>query len=388
MPSGNASTVKKTKKSKLSGLDKFLIMLLVLVFLAIVVVGGFLVFYTPDTDNDPFGDDTDVNGMPVLDESGAGKKQRQGVYNFLVVGCDKVSRSTDIMMLISYDVNGNTIGVVQIPRDTYITVDNINSSKINASYAAYYNRAKKAGSDDPEMAALSNLASMISKNFGVRINYAAMIGIDGFVNIIDIIGGVYIDVPYDMEYSDPAQDLYINLKKGPQWLDGDKAMQFVRYRKGYVQQDIGRQDAMKIFMSAVLLQVKNNFSVSMVVDIAAEIMTNMRTTIGAADFVYFGKSALSVDLSKVYMVTLPGAAATANGASVYVLYREDTADIINKYLNVYETEFKKDDFDPYGVMTSDEKSVADIYNMPLGTAEYTVYNAGDVNENSINIPTK
>ena len=86
-------------------------------------------------------------------------------------------------------------------------------------------------------------------------------------------------------------------------------------------------------------------------------------------------------------MTLPGVSMTVNGASVYVLYKADVAEIISNYLNVYVDDFDTDDFDPYGIFTSDSSSVSEVYNSPLGTGEYIVYNAADVNENSIDIPT-
>lgn len=399
----------KKKNKNLSASAIVMIAFIIVIFLVVAVGGGFIVFYTPDPNNDdPFGNDTeykyvtdsdgstyietDSNGDFVFvtpSETESDKTQERGIYNFLLLGHDKVSKNTDIMMIISYDTGEGRISIVQIPRDTYIKVDNVNSSKINAAYSAYYSRARKNGDDDPDMSALTKVASMIQKNFGVRINYAAVVDLEGFKNIVDIIGGVYIDVPSDMKYSDPVQGLYIDLKKGEQWLDGETAMQFVRYRKGYVSQDLGRQDAMKIFMSAVLRQVKNNFSASMVMKLAGEVLDNMKTTIDLADFIYFGKSALSIDLSKVYMTTLPGDSTMVDGASVYVLYRADTVKIINEHLNVFAEDMNEADFDPNRAMTSEtSEKVQKIYNMPEGSSQMKVYNAFDINEESINIPKK
>ncbi|MCD7831837.1 MAG: LCP family protein [Firmicutes bacterium] len=389
-------------KSSDGGVSAFVIVVIVLcvfLFVLVAAAGGFLVFYEPDTSGNmitayKYVTDEEGNVMYETDEEGnmvyavnSSADQTSGKYNFLVVGHDKISRNTDIIMIVSYDTYEGSISIVQIPRDTYVNVDFMSSHKINAAYTKYYSLARSAGSENPDYDALMSLSALITENFGVKINYAAVFDIEGFANVIDILGGVWIDVPYDLNYEDPGQNLYIHLSAGYQLLDGDQAMQFVRYRKGYAEQDLGRQDAMKIFISALLSQLKANMSVSAVSEIASELLDNMISNIGLADFIYFAKSALSVDLSKVYLMTLPGVSMTVNGASVYVLYKADVAEIISNYLNVYVDDFDTDDFDPYGIFTSDSSSVSEVYNSPLGTGEYIVYNAADVNENSIDIPT-
>ncbi len=353
--------------------------LVIVAVLSVATTAMFLMFYTPELKEQISGIDGALT--PEIPE----KTEKTGRYNFLVVGCDSISRSTDVMMVVSYDVKGRKISVVQIPRDTYITVDNINSVKINSAYAAYYNRAKRANFTDPEMAALQKLSYMIGDNFGIRIDYAAALRIDGFADIIDAVGGVWVDVPCDMKYSDPSQNLYIDLEKGVQLLDGEDAVCFVRYRSGYAMQDLGRQDALKIFMAALLRQMKESFSIKTVESVAEVVKESILTTVDTADIIYFCKSLLSVDLSEVDMLTLPGESVLANGSYVYVLYREDTAAVINEHLNVYSERFTAEDFDKNGAMTSDDDVIGNIYRMPAGTASIKVYTADKVNEGSIYI---
>jgi len=391
----------KIKRKRLSPISIVLISLVVLVFSAIVVGGAFVLLYEPDPNKSNFGHyyETNTDGKIILPTDNEGntitvppigdKEQPKGVFNFLILGHDKVAKNTDIIMIVRYNIDENTISIVQIPRDTYVNVSGKKSHKINALYGAYYNSAKKAGSKDPTMEALSQLAGLLQTTFHIRINHAAIIDIDGFVNIIDIIGGVYMNVPADMKYTDKYQNLYIDLKKGEQWLDGEKAMQFVRYRSGYVNADIGRTNALKIFMSALLKQVKENMSISTVSKCATEILSNMKSTVELQDFMYFAKNAFSVDLSKVYMVTLPGKGLMVNGASCYVLCRADVLDVINNHLNVFNEDIKDLEFDPYRILTDETNSkVSNIYTSPLGTVKAEVYVASDVNENSINIPRR
>ncbi len=373
-------TDKRSKDACLAVLRRVRRCALSLAAVFIALTAAFFAFYTPELKEQLGGEDV------ALTPSAPDKTEKAGRYNFLIVGCDRISRSTDIMMVVSYDVKGRAISIVQIPRDTYITVDNINSVKINSAYAAYYNRACRANFTDPDMAALQRLAQMIGENMGVRIDYAARLEIDGFVDIVNAVGGVWVDVPCDMKYSDPSQDLYIDLKKGPQLLNGDDAMCFVRFRSGYAMQDLGRQDALKIFMSAMLLQLKESFGVKTVESIARVVKESVLTTVDGADIVYFCKSLLSVDLAEINMLTLPGRPVLTGGTHVYVLYRDDTVAVINEHLNVYGEEFTRADFDKNGVMTSEDDAVKSVYLMPKGTADIKVYTADKVNGGSVYIP--
>jgi len=72
---------------------------------------------------------------------------------------------------------------------------------------------------------------MVEDITGLPVDYYVTLNFKGFREIVDTLGGVEINVPFDMDYDDPYQNLHIHLKKGKQVLDGKKAEQFVRYRK-------------------------------------------------------------------------------------------------------------------------------------------------------------
>jgi len=92
---------------------------------------------------------------------------------------------------------------------------------------------------------------------GMPLHYYAVIKYDGVQNVVDAIGGVPMNIPFDMKYSDPTADppLYINIPKGEQILDGEHAMQFLRYRSGYVEGDLGRVKAQQEFVKSAFKQV-------------------------------------------------------------------------------------------------------------------------------------
>ena len=154
--------------------------------------------------------------------------------NFLICGIDKTNLLTDVIMVVGFDNTTGQINILQIPRDTYAGKD-IPSHKYNAIY----------GHPPKGVSGLDYLKAHIQRDFGITINYYGAITTDGLDMLVDSVGGVDLYVPVNMNYDDRAQNLHIHLKKGYQHLDGNKAEQFVRERKAYVNGDLGRLDTQK-----------------------------------------------------------------------------------------------------------------------------------------------
>lgn len=312
-----------------------------------------LLFYKPHFDDDDHplqsGDITNVIFTDDVGNTVDRIERDQNRVNFLLVGRDRWAFNTDVMILLSYNVKDGAISMMQIPRDTYFDVGQ-KHCKANAILAQYYNRALKNGQTKNEAykTAIADMEKAIEDTFGIIIDYHAIIDLNGFVKIIDAIGGVEIDVPARMNYSDPVQGLYIDLKPGPQTLTGAQAEQFIRFRSGYVEGDIGRVDAQKLFISACVAQIKNNFNASTISAVLEQIFKYVTTNIPLQDLVYYAKSALSVDLSKMTMMTLPGIQCrqyNESGIWYYVAYREATIAALNKYFNLYNYDITSDIFD-------------------------------------------
>jgi len=159
--------------------------------------------------------------------------------NVLLMGLDKGETRTDVMMLAQLNLENNGINILQIPRDTYVN-NNRYDKKINSAY----------GAGGPENS-IKELQTLID----VEIDKYATVTTAGFRDLIDAVGGVYYDVPVDMNYDDPIQDLHIHLKKGYQLLDGDKAEQFVRCRSIYQTGDLGRIEAQSGFIEESIKQI-------------------------------------------------------------------------------------------------------------------------------------
>lgn len=163
---------------------------------------------------------TGNNAVPNILEGLNATTNKEPMNFFLLVG-DKSSGNTDSMLVANYDPEKKHISIVTIPRDTKVKLKNNILPKINAAYGA--------GGRNHEGARYAS--EIVSNLTGININYYVHINISAIKKITDMLGGVYFDVPVDMKYDDPAQNLHINLKKGYQLLDGDKVEQLLRFRK-------------------------------------------------------------------------------------------------------------------------------------------------------------
>ena len=285
-------------------------------------------------------------------------RTRKDTYNFLLVGKDNAGANTDIIIIVNFDIPSNRITMLQIPRDTYVEIGSY-AYKINVAYSKYLSQAKKNGSKDPEPEGMAGLASLIEQNMAIELDYWIFCKLEGLREIVDIIGGVEVDVPFNMYYTDTEQDLYIDISAGKQILDGEHVEQFIRYRSGYIEGDIGRIDAQKIFYNAMLKQLRASFTVGMIPALSEQAFKHMNTSMTLADLIFFAKHVMNVDTSSLLMITLPGESARADGESgtwYYILKRADTMAVINKYFNVYDKDITESVFDPMLIFTAQSKT--------------------------------
>lgn len=352
----NETPVKKRVNRKPKKFVSAIVATLVSVFVVLAAVITILLVYKPDFDdppsfitNDPANSDAPAISIVVTDSEGNQDEivRDQEQVNFLIIGKDRWAFNTDVMIIASYNVTEGAISMMQIPRDTYIDIGRGNH-KANSLLASFYNEALRNKESDPLRAALDNFKKALEQVFCITIDYYAMMDLNGFVNIVDALGGVEIDVPFRMYYWDPAQNLKIDLKKGLQTLNGNKAEQFIRFRADYIEGDIGRVDAQKLFISACLNKVKKNFNISTITAITEQVMQYVTTDIPLQDVIYYAKKAISVNLEKMTMLTIPGIQGRqydTSGTWYYIVYRDGTISAINKYFNPYNFDVTAEIFD-------------------------------------------
>lgn len=204
--------------------------------------------------------------------------------NILVLGVDKDQVRTDVMILVGFDPESGSVNALWIPRDTRaMLIPQGFEEKINHAYAVGEGETWR----DPAVRAERPFRSMktVGHLLGVEVHYHVTVNFRAFTQMIDRIGGVSFNVPMDMDYEDPYQDLVIHLKAGQQRLSGDQAVQLARWRHnndlsiGYPDGDLGRIRTQQQLLRAILNQLMTAKNLpklpSIAVDSAQYVKTNM-----------------------------------------------------------------------------------------------------------------
>lgn len=242
-------------------------------------------------------------------------ERKQNFYTILVSGCDDGNGNSDTNILVAVDAENDYVYGVSIPRDTK-AVWNGKSHKINAAFGS---------------GGVEKLAEVIGDQLGIPVDFTVSVDLKGFVALVDAIGGVDFDVPVDMNYEDPYQDLYIHFSAGMQHLTGEEALKVVRFREGYASQDIGRMETQQEFLKAVAQQTLTLSNVDKIPEFANIFMEYVETDLTLGNLAWLGKEAITMGSDAISFSTLPG-----EWKSPYIYLDPDaTLELVNQYLNPY-----------------------------------------------------
>ena len=170
--------------------------------------------------------------LPELDKASA-----KDLRNLVVFGTDEGGERSDVIMIFSVDPRTDRLSLMSVPRDTKVQINDRNQ-KINAAMAL-----------GEESLAISTLKELL----GIEIHDYLTVNFQAVATIIDELGGIEFNVPSNMKYKDPDQDLYIDIKKGLQILNGEDSVKVLRFRQ-YVMGDLDRNKVQQDFFKAAFEQ--------------------------------------------------------------------------------------------------------------------------------------
>ena len=323
------------------------------VIVALIVVYNAM-FRRPDVEEqvDPVPTDTmlDLTGMQP---KAGGKRRTEDFYTFLVMGRDTGGGgNTDTLLLVSYNVTDQQLSVMSLPRDIMVNVP-WDIKKLNTVYNFY------GGGEKGLTAVKEEVADLV----GFVPDYEVIVEWEAVGELVEAIGGVWFDVPFDMDYEDPTQDLSIHLKKGYQQLSGEQAMGLIRWRHNnsysvqYPNGDLGRIQTQQEFLKAVIkeaLQVKNAAKIMEFSEIFSD---NVTTDLSVQNLFWLGKAAIlgGLDMENVRFVTMPyeGKAVWSRSVKNYQSYvvpkAAELLELINTHFNPFEHEVSLNEVDLMGV---------------------------------------
>lgn len=251
----------------------------------------------------------------------------QDHITFLVLGVDSKDVNenchtrSDTMMLCRADKSTGDISVLSIPRDTKARIrGRENEEKINHAHAY--------GGAELSVKAVKDL-------LGIDLEYYVTVDYKLVEDYVDLIGGVDVYVPMDMQYSDPVADppLYINLPEGQQVLNGDESLQFLRFRKGYADQDLGRIKSQQQFVESAIEKTLRPGNIVNIPRIIKTSYDNVNTNIPLDLITKFAMKANNFSVQGIQMATLPGDGNYINGVSYFIVDEEESNKLLETMFN-------------------------------------------------------
>lgn len=303
------------------------ILLLLVLFAGIVYAGAHILIRPPQVEaqedpdstqeTDGQSDQEDAEAAAAAAALAAHTERKEKFYTILVSGCDDGNGNSDTNILLAVDAENGYIHGVSIARDTKAVWDG-KTHKINAAFGS---------------GGVEKLAEVIGDQLGIPVDFTVSVDLKGFVALVDAIGGVDFDVPVDMNYEDPYQDLYIHFSAGMQHLTGEEALKVVRCRSVYATQDIGRMETQQKFLKAVAKQTLTLSNVDKIPEFANIFNQYVETDLTLGNLAWLGTEAISMGADAVSFSTLPG---EWNDDDNFVHLDPDaTLEVVNQYLNPY-----------------------------------------------------
>lgn len=254
-------------------------------------------------------------------------KSKSKRINFLIMGMEDVR--TDTIIFASFCPDSKKFDLINIPRDTYIHRKGYNDAtqrKINSVY------------QDHGIKGLKKTVSYILED--LDIHHHILLDYKGVEKLVDELGGVQVNVPFNMKYEDPNSDppTKIDISKGEQLLKGKDSMDFLRYRKGndrggYAEGDIGRIKAQQDFMTSFIGKSQDNMLL-----VIKNGIGHVKTDISLIDSLSYGRKAMGMDKDDFVLHILPGESefkkVNKRILSYYIYDKKEINEAIKKIYNV------------------------------------------------------
>lgn len=298
--------MRKEGKKK-SGIGRYIVVLLI-VFILAGFAGAFVAKMLNDT---PEVATTD------------GLMTSKDKVTVMIMGVDRrqddVGRS-DTLMVATLDPDKNQAALLSIPRDTRVKIKGHGFDKINAAYAYGGHKLTQ-----------QTVETLLNTN----IDHYMLIDINGFVKIIDALGGIDIDVEKRMVYDDPWDDnggLHIDLQPGEQHMDGKTAVTYVRYRDE--EGDIGRIKRQQKFMKAIMDKLVSPSVIPKLPSIVSAVYDTVETDMSISDILSFLSTLKDARDNGLKSEMVPGKPVYIDGISYWIPDIKKTRQILADTLGI------------------------------------------------------
>lgn len=291
-----ASGGRKRKKKRGCGC------LTALLALALVIVGGLCLFVRPPR------------------AEGEQRQRKRDTATILICGTDADGTRTDTMMLLYLSGSERKVNLLSLPRDTYTLTSSGKAAKLNSAYGR-----NGTGAEGMEV-----LLDYVRDIIGYRPDGYILLDFTMVPRIVDIMGGVDVEVPMDMDVDE------IVLSKGYQHLSGDQVLALLRFRKGYATADLGRIQVQRAVMKAAMEQWLSPAHLVGAVKAVSLLENSSLSSLSTGNYLWVAKTLL-LGMSDFRSDTLPGYADYRNKVSYYILEPEKVLELLNESYNPFRT---------------------------------------------------
>ena len=283
-----------------------------LVFVAAIAAALFL-FIRPPQSADSIGD------------------RKRDTASILICGTDKDGTRTDTMMLLYLSGSENQVSLLSLPRDSYTVTSSGKAAKLNSAFG-------RGGTGEEGM---KNLLDYVRDIVGYRPDGYVLVDFTLVPQIVDIMGGVDVEVPMDMKVDG------VSLKAGFQHLDGEQALTLLRFRKGYAMADLTRIEVQRTVLKAAMEQWLSVEHISDALEAVSLIEHGSISSLNMGNYIWVAKTMLT-GMSNFRNDTLPGYADYIGNASYYILNAGKIAELVNEAYNPYNVVISPNDLNIAG----------------------------------------
>ena len=242
--------------------------------------------------------------------------------HILLFGIDKTATTdmteegnptrSDVVMLVTIDPVTKRAQLLSLPRDTYVDIE---------GHHAYAYGGEK-------------LAEETVENFlDVKIDYYATVDYNAVERLVDAVGGIEVDIPFDYSYEDTyvVPNLHIDFKKGKQKLDGADAVRYLRIRKIYEDQDIDRIQVQQRFIMQLFDKLKRPMMILKIPELIDIALDNIETNLTYGQIAYLAKMGLDMDRENIQTDTLVGDNKRIGNIEYYIVDKASAREQVRRF---------------------------------------------------------
>ncbi|MGM0876444.1 MAG: LCP family protein [Bacillota bacterium] len=323
----NRKQMKNVKKKKKRPILRRILFFALLLFLFVGVYLGYVFYQTLEAANNSYDDlgrdKSKLRDYAVSISNDPVSILLLGVENYSSGG--KGGRS-DTLMVATFNPADQTMKLLSIPRDSRVEIPGEGLDKINHSF-----------SQGGKELAIETVEDFLD----IPIDYYATVNFDGFKNIVDIVGGITVDVPFDFtQNSDDPKAEKLEFFEGPMELDGRYALAYARMRLQDPNNDIGRNERQQQVVKAIIDEIASAGTLFKVDQLTDEVGKNVETNMKVSELLGFYQKYSGFNTNKIETLTLDGVGEYINGTSYWIPEEESVEaiqDELQTHLDIQKT---------------------------------------------------